>query len=100
MQYIFEYHDVEQSDRLEDYTKQKLDKLKDRFQDVIRADVFFKTENTTSNETGRICNIRLSLPGPRVFTEANNVDFIESINEATSELKRMLTKRKEKFQSH
>ncbi len=100
MQYIFEYHNVEQSDRLEDYAKDKIDKLKMRFQDIIRADIFFKVENTTSNKTGKICNIRLSLPGPRVFTEASNADFVLSLNEATDELSTILTKRKDKLKSY
>lgn len=100
MQYIFEYHNVEKSERLEAYAKEKLNTLKTKFEDIIRADVFFKTENTTSDETGKICNIRLSLPGPRIFTEASNEDFVTSIQEAVNELERMLKKREEKLRSY
>ncbi|MBW8242716.1 ribosome-associated translation inhibitor RaiA [Muricauda oceani] len=99
MQIIFEYHDVAQSDRLEQLAKEKLENLSRKFDMVIRADVFFKEENTTSNETGKICNIRLSLPGPRLFAESSNESFAHSIAESVSDLERQLRKRKEAMNS-
>lgn len=100
MKVIFEYHDVEASERLESYAKEKLETLFNKFQMIVRADVFFKTENTSSDETGRICNIRLSVPGPRLFAEANNENFIISIKESVKELDRQLTRKKEKMMSY
>jgi putative sigma-54 modulation protein len=96
----YEYDNVTASQRLEDHAKEKLDKLFIKFDDIIRADVFFKEENTSSDETGKICNIRLSLPGPRIFTEASNENYIDSINESISELERQLKKRKEKMKNY
>ena len=58
MQIVFEYHNVSSSDTLEKLAKDKLEKLKEKYEMVIRADVFFKAENTSSDETGKICNIR------------------------------------------
>lgn len=43
-----------------------------------------------------ICNIRLSLPGPRIFAEASNQNFEESVIESVKELERQLKKRKDK----
>lgn len=100
MQIIFEYHDVSASDRLEELAKEKLEKLGAKYDMVIRADVFFKEENTTSDETGKICNIRLSLPGPRLFAEASHEDFESSIAESVNDLERQLRKRKEKMKDH
>ena len=100
MQVIFEYHDVAQSDRLEAVAKEKLESLQDKFDMVHRADVFFKNENTSSDETGHICNIRLSLPGPRLFAESSNESFESSIQETVNDLDRQLRKRKEKMKSH
>ncbi len=97
MQVIFEYHDVATSKRLEDMAKKKLEQLGVKYDMVIRADVFFKEENTTSDETGKICNIRLSLPGPRLFAEASHDNFEDSISESINELERQLRKRKEKM---
>ena len=100
MQIIYEYHDVAQSNRLEQLAEERLQNLKKKFDMIIRADVFFKEENTTSNETGKICNIRLSLPGPRLFAEASHEDFTSSIAESVSDLERQLRKRKEKLKEY
>lgn len=100
MDIIFEYHSVTASESLEAFATEKLNKLGEKYQMVIRADVFFKTENTTSDETGMICNIRLSLPGPRLFAEANHGNFRSSVSESVSDLEKQLRKRKEKMSNH
>lgn len=97
---IFEYDNVSASETLEAYTKDKLQPLFERYEFVIRADVFFKTENTTSDETGMKCGIRLSAPGPRLFAESSNSTFQDSVSETVNELLRQLAKRKEKMSSH
>ncbi|MBQ4915000.1 ribosome-associated translation inhibitor RaiA [Maribacter sp. MMG018] len=96
----FEYDDVKASNRLEIMAAKKLEKLLDKFDFIVRADVFFKTENTSSPDTGMICNIRLSAPGPRLFAEASNNSFEASISESVDDLHRQLQKRKAKMQSH
>ncbi|GAB4164160.1 MAG: hypothetical protein Tsb0033_25240 [Winogradskyella sp.] len=100
MTIIFEYDNVTSSDSLEDYTRHKLSKLFERNEFVIRADVFFKTENTTSDDTGMIAGIRLSAPGPRLYAEASKTSFREAVNDCTDELLRQLSKRKETFKTH
>ncbi|MFD2528451.1 ribosome hibernation-promoting factor, HPF/YfiA family [Polaribacter marinaquae] len=96
----FEYHDVEASERLEEFTKEKLEHLYKKFNMIVRADVFFKTENTSSDETGMICNIRLSVPGPWLFAEATNSNFMNSISESIKELDKQLTKKKGKMATY
>ncbi|MEX0290639.1 MAG: ribosome-associated translation inhibitor RaiA [Flavobacteriaceae bacterium] len=93
----FEYDHVKASDRLEIMVGKKLEKLEDKYDFIIRADVFFKTENTTEQETGKICNIRLSLPGPRLFAEASHGSYEAAIAESISDLERQLRRRKEKM---
>ena len=100
MDIIFEYDDVNASERLESLATEKLNKLAQKYEMLIRADVFFKKENTSSDETGLICNIRLSLPGPRIFAEASNDSFENSITESVRELDRQLAKKKGKMQNH
>lgn len=100
MQIIFEYHDVSASDALEQTTTEKLEKLGIKYDMIIRADVFFKTGNTTSNETGKICNIRLSLPGPLLFAESSHDNFTDSVSESINDLERQLRKRKEKMNTY
>ncbi len=96
----FEYHGAKASNRLEIMAAKKLSKLVDKYPFIIRADVFFKTENTSEYDTGLICNIRLSTPGPRLFAEASNASFEASIAEAISDLQRQLTKRKAKMKTY
>ncbi|TDQ31356.1 ribosome hibernation-promoting factor, HPF/YfiA family [Zeaxanthinibacter enoshimensis] len=96
----FEYDGVSASSRLEDMAAKKLDKLVDKYDFIVRADVFFKKEKSSNPEEGKICNIRLSVPGPRLFAEASNDTFEESIAESTDELERQLKKKKEKMKSH
>lgn len=97
---IFEYHDVTASDTLENFTKDKLNEIFTRFEFVHRADVFFKTENTTSDETGKKCGIRLSAPGPRLFSESSHDTFQDAVSESINELKRQLQKRKEQMKTY
>lgn len=96
----FEYHDVKASERLESLAITKINKLSDKFDFIIRADVFFKTENTSDHEKGKICNIRLSLPGPRLFAEANHASFEASISEAYEDMEVQLRKRKAKMKAY
>ena len=88
MDIIYEYDGVTASSRLEGYAAEKLN---------IDPAV---TSNASSDETGMICNIRLSLPGPRIFAEASNENFEESVNESVRELERQLKKRKDKMKAY
>ena len=87
----FEYDDVKASNRLEIMTAKKLEKLLDKFDFIVRSDVLFKKENTSSPDTGMICKIRLSAPGPR---------FEASIAASVEDLQRQLEKKKAKMKSH
>ncbi|WP_209400463.1 ribosome hibernation-promoting factor, HPF/YfiA family [Pseudozobellia sp. WGM2] len=100
MEIIFEYDNVSASERLEELATNKINKLVDKFDFLVRADVFFKKENTSTPETGLVCNIRLSAPGPRLFAESSNESFEASIKESVSSLERQLKKRKEELKSH
>lgn len=96
----FEYDNVKASPRLEEMAEQKLEKLEDKYDFIVRADVFFKKENTSESDTGKVCNIRLSVPGPRLYAEASHEAFEMSIAEAVNDLERQLRKKKEKMKSH
>lgn len=95
----FEYHGVKASDRLEILAAKKLEKLLNKFDFVVRADVFLKKENTSQPDTGMICGIRLSTPGPRLFAESSNGSFEASIVESVDELERQLNRRKAKMKT-
>ena len=96
----FEYDNVKASEALENYTKEKLEKLVNKYDFIVKADVFFKLENTTSDNTGKKAGIRLSAPGPRLFAEESKENFKMSVAEVINHLDRQLKKRKDKMQTH
>jgi len=96
MQIIYEYDDVSASSSLETIVKQKLEKLHKKFDFVHRADVFFKIQNRTDDHE-KICDIRLSMPGPRVFASTHAETFESAIVETISDLETQLNKTKNKM---
>ncbi|MFM1877801.1 MAG: hypothetical protein RLZZ241_667 [Bacteroidota bacterium] len=95
----FEYDAVKASERLEQLTIQRLNKIADKNDFIVRAEVLFKKENTSSPETGMICAIHLSVPGPRLFAHASHSNFEASIAETADDLERQLQKRKDKIRN-
>ncbi|RKR13147.1 putative sigma-54 modulation protein [Maribacter vaceletii] len=93
----FEYDDVKASNRLEIMAAEKLQKLISKFDFIVNADVYFKTENTSDPNTGFICNIRLNTPGSTLFSVSSNANFETSIANSISDLDRQLQKRKAKM---
>ena len=74
-------------------------KASERLDFIVRAEVQFKKENTSSPDTGMICSIRLSVPGPRLFAQSSHGNFEASLVEAADELERQLQKRKDKIRN-
>ncbi|RAJ16146.1 ribosome hibernation-promoting factor, HPF/YfiA family [Olleya aquimaris] len=95
----FEYDNVKASTDLEQFTSEKVQKLANKYEFIVRADVFFKVEQT-GNNTGKIAGIRLSAPGPRLFAEDNNESLHKSVSEVVNQLERQLAKRKGKMKTH
>ncbi|MGO2358288.1 ribosome hibernation-promoting factor, HPF/YfiA family [Mesonia sp.] len=96
----FNYVHVKASTRLEEVITEKINKLKTRFDFLISADVYFKTEKSSSTDEGRVCEIKLSLPGPLVFASANEENFDMAIAKCVNDVKSQLQKRKEKMSTH
>lgn len=96
----FNYVHVKASERLETLTREKLSKLKERFEFLVSAEVYFKTEKSSTNEKGRVCEIQLSAPGPRIFASANQENFDMAVSKTINELKTQLQKKKEKMSTH
>ncbi|QAA80939.1 ribosome-associated translation inhibitor RaiA [Aequorivita sp. H23M31] len=96
----FEYHDVAASSRLEEFISEKLNKLENKYDFIISADVYFKKENSSNPELGKVCSVRLGTPGPTVFAEISSGTFEASIAKVITELRSQLQKRKEKMKLH
>ncbi|AEH02365.1 MULTISPECIES: ribosome hibernation-promoting factor, HPF/YfiA family [unclassified Lacinutrix] len=96
----YEYDGVTASQELEAYVNGKLEKLFNKYEFVVRADVFFKTENTSDRNSKMKTSIRLSAPGPRLFAENATDSFHKSSAEVINALERQLDKRKDAMQTH
>ncbi|RKS53093.1 putative sigma-54 modulation protein [Gillisia mitskevichiae] len=99
MEAIFQFVQLSKSERLEELTQKKLDKLENKYDWIIRADVFFKKQDGMDPK-GFICNIKLSVPGPQVFAESNETSFEAAMAETVSDLDRQLSKRKAQMNTH
>ncbi len=94
-----QYVGVDVSETLSKFTEEKLEKVFNRYEFLISATVHFKKDES-QHETGKICNIELSLPGPRIFATSNERNFEVSVRETISDLERQLQKRKEVYKTY
>ena len=94
-----QYVGVDVSETLSAFTKEKLEKLFNRYEFLITASVHFKQDEKDHND-GKICKIELSLPGPRIFATSNERNFEVSVRETISDLDRQLKKRKQVYKTH
>ncbi len=96
----YNYVHVTASGRLEEFTTKRLEKLKDRYSWIVRAEVFFKKENTSSSDSGMICEIKISAPGQDVFTSSSEKNFEAAISKSVEEVRRRLQRKQEKMATH
>lgn len=87
------------SDTMSQYTEEKLQKLARKYEWVITANVHFKQEPDPSGG-GKICEMELSLPGPKIFATSNEKNWEMAVKETISDLERQLKKRKATFNAH
>ncbi|MTE27522.1 ribosome hibernation-promoting factor, HPF/YfiA family [Winogradskyella ouciana] len=90
----FQYVNTDVSEALSTYIQERLDKLANKYEFLISAQVYIK-HNDKNHDAGKICNIELSLPGPRLFATSNEHTYELAVNQTISDLKRQLEKRKE-----
>ncbi|WP_033960509.1 ribosome hibernation-promoting factor, HPF/YfiA family [Psychroserpens jangbogonensis] len=93
------YVDVDISDTLNTFTKEKLNKLFVRYDFLIGAAVRFK-QDEHSHTKGKICDIELSLPGPRIFATSDEAKHEVAVRKTISDLEKQLKRRKEVFKTH
>ncbi|EDM45168.1 hypothetical protein SCB49_03569 [unidentified eubacterium SCB49] len=91
-----QYVKMDTSDSLSEYTSKKLDSISRKYDWIIRTDVFFKTENDPTDK-GHICEMEVSLPGPKIFATSNEKNFEMAVKETINDIEVQLKKRKAKF---
>lgn len=92
----FQYVNTDVSATLSEFARERLDKLTAKYEFVISAQVYFKHDDK-NHEAGKICNIELSLPGPRIFATSNERNYEVAVSETIRDLKRQLERRKETY---
>ncbi|MCL8007790.1 HPF/RaiA family ribosome-associated protein [Gelidibacter japonicus] len=94
-----QFVNLDYSVSLAEHTTKKLNKMAEKYDWLISADVFFKEEGTNP-EKGKICNIKLSLPGPQIFATSDEKNFEMAVKETINDLVIQLKKRKQTFMAH
>ncbi len=94
MKHTIEFVKLEKSKALEMEIKETLNKIKRKFNWVISAEVFIKKENDKTGK-GKICEIKLNVPGSHVFASSNDYTFESAVLNTQKELERQLKKTKE-----
>ena len=94
----FQYVNTDVSDTLSAFTEERLDKLATKYEFLISAQVYFKHDDK-DHDAGKICNIELSLPGPRIYATSNERTYELAVNETIRDLERQLRKRKATYKT-
>ena len=87
---------MQTSPTMVEYTLGKLQRLSDKYPWVIRVNIFFKKENRMAEEAC-VCEMDVSLPGPKIFAKSNEKNFEMAVKETLSDVEDQLKKRKGKF---
>ena len=82
-----------------DFIQQRMDKLDQYYDKVIKSDVFLKVENT-SGKQNKIFEAKLSVPGDSFVVKKVCKTFEEGADSAVNSLGRQLKKRKDKFRTY
>ena len=91
-----QYVKMKTSESMSIYTNRKLKRISKKYAWVIRIDVFFIKEKD-STEKGHICEMEVSLPGPKIFATSNEKNYEMAVKESISDIEKQLKKRKAKF---
>ncbi len=84
---------------MEEFITEKLQKLEKKYAWVTHAKVYFKVENTIPAKSN-VCEIELSVPGPKIFAKSSAETFELSVSKTMAELDILLKKRKARLYQH
>ncbi|WP_242131758.1 ribosome hibernation-promoting factor, HPF/YfiA family [Aestuariivivens marinum] len=87
------------SEAMNAYVTGKLNKLNQKYDWIINAEVHFEIEHN-AKENGKICKIELSAPGPRLFATSSENTFENAVKKTLKDLEVQLKKRKQTFVKH
>lgn len=87
------------SDALTTYIHHKIEPLAAKYPWLIKAQVFIKKINDRTGNTC-VCEIEMSLPGPRIFASSTEANYETAVKNTLSDIEKQLKKRKESMTSH
>ncbi|MDY7396561.1 HPF/RaiA family ribosome-associated protein [Aureibaculum sp. 2210JD6-5] len=99
MEVIVQFVKMPTSETMETFVKERLEKLEKKYDWIIKADVSYKLENDPTGK-GKICDIRLSIPGPRIFATSDEKSWEAATDETIRDLEIQLKKRKAIMATH
>jgi ribosome hibernation promoting factor len=85
--------------KLIDFIQQRMDKLDQYYDKIIKSDVFLKVENTRDKQN-KIFEAKISVPGDSFVIKRVCKTFEEGVDSAVNSLGRQLKKRKGKFRAY
>ena len=94
-----QYVKMPTSETMSNYVTKKLEKMAKKYDWLIAAEVFFNLENDPT-KNGKICEITLSAPGPRIFAASNAKNFEMAAKQTISDIDKQLKKRKAAMVTH
>ncbi|MBD0849209.1 ribosome hibernation-promoting factor, HPF/YfiA family [Maribacter arenosus] len=94
-----QYVQMPTSEAMNELMNTKLNRLAAKYEWIIRAQVYFKQENDPTGK-GKICEMELSAPGPRIFASSNEDDFEKAAAKTIKDLEKQLSKRKSIMNKH
>jgi len=81
--------------KLEDFIREKLQKMPNLFDGVFDSEVILKLENS-ENQENKIVEIRLMIRGYDLFAKKHSASFEQAIDLAVEALRKQLVRHKEK----
>jgi len=84
------------SERLENFIQQKVGKLDQFSEDIIKAIVTLRLDKSETTEN-KLAEIELDLPGNALFAKKQSKSFEEAVDLTCEALRKQLVKRKEKL---
>lgn len=82
--------------KLLEFIDEKVGKLSQYFDDILDAEVFLKLDNNNTIEN-KIVEIKLNIPGKILFASDQSKAFEQSVDESVDNLRRQVTKHKQKL---
>ena len=83
--------------KLVDYVNQKLEKLSQFHDRIVKVDVFLKLDNVVHNIKDKIAEIRVRIPRSEFFVKATSKSFEASFDEALESMVNQIKRKKEKL---